>query len=1700
MLKFSQMRRKILLFILFIFFVGHTMAQQNAKAVNPIISVSTTGSGHVYYANQNEPPRALEFNDKSVPTSAFLNSINQYFNIPADFSFVEAESNNDNIGMRHHLMKQYYKSVEIEGMCYRVHEKDGFVRSANGKAVKKVILNTIVNISEEQAFQLAVKYLDTKDTVFRHGKKLIVSKDFTFTPESFSIAYQFDIAVSMVERWRISIDAATGQLINKVSLVNSCFKEKNPPTNGRGTGLTSYYGNQSVVANKAENDRLQLMGQNEHGGRFLTFSFHNASVFDLLGRMAPWYDIYSSDSEGVFYDKPGVSVQWAVEQVYEYYFNKHNRNSYDNNGGMIISLVHVGNNYDNAFWDGDILAFGDGSSHPLVELDVVSHELTHAVTQYEAALYYINESGALNESFSDILGKAVEFDKFGDTATWQLARHFQDGGLRDLSNPNLKNQPDTYHGNMWYAGSSDNGGVHYNSGVQNFWFYLLSEGGTGVNDHQVSYAVKSIGVDSAANIVYRNLTEYISPLSDYVDSRIGSLLATADLYGKNSAAFQEVIHAWNAVGVAADPVINSLAVYDITATTVKITGSFLQRRDTIAYHFEYGTTPALGSSSSINKDTNKIEGTVTGLQSATKYYLKVVATNESGTISASTEFNTISLAPLTKIKQTSDVAETTAILYGQVNPNSLPTSYYFEYGPTQAFGFVTPTYTLSDTTEFLNVSATIINLQPRKTYYYRIVARNGFASCVSESANIFTAVKPVISSYTPAAAAPGTEVSITGQNFNPAAEKNLVSFGATRAMVLSSSSTEIKVKVPIGASLGTISLLDSESGLAGESVQEFVPTFSEEFKKNDLKLKIGVNDLYIYQTVVEDMDGDGKPDIVARHYGGFVVLQNVNQGGDITDQSFVRTTLQTTEYIPEFFSLADLDGNGLKDIICIYGYGVRVYPNLSVPGYIFFGIPVDLNIPSPWSFTLNDFDRDGRIDVAAATYSGATGSVVDIYRNRNPKGFISSENFVKQFSLALPSNAFYLYNDDLNNDGKPDLLASTNNKTSLTVLKNNGLPGTFDFTEIIIQDSTGQYAPQYVSQDLNQDGWKDITSGSRDHIGDMVITENKGISTDVAMAKPNFVLSGYAESNVQPGDVDGDGKVDLLVSLHDRQFIFLKNKTTDGSHLSISSFEKLTTYGTPTPDGDYVDTNLTINDLNGDGRPEIIKINSYYYGPHDGYFMEIWQNSHNSCPDPSDVKVSRVSNSTATISLPANTTIDQFEIAYAPVGFNYWSQISSTTISYLGSGRSYQLRIRAKCFLNFTDYYYTTFTTDCVNTNDFSISNIKAHHVLLSAYSLYDLEIQYSPAGKNQWNVLPQYTNTINNLLPGTTYDLRYRGLCNSSSDFTYKQFTTLCPQLLSLSISNLSYNKASANWTSDYVNKVVAEYSEDNSAWTLIDETRTMYPLTPGKKYFVRASMACASIQSDFIYTSFTTPCPTVSMLNADAITPYDARIIWADESNTGIYTLNYAALTGGPTTTVETNSTSITLGKLTPGTQYTVGVAPQCIAAQTYTSTIFSTICYVPFNLSADNITNTSVELSWNDNFSGLPYYIDYSIEGSNVWRRAEATPTNIVLSALRPGSEYEARVHINCTSETPPYASLHFTTNLYNETAYAPNPADDKITIYPSKNLIGNYFSINDNAGKIIISGQLLDYTIDLSDFSAGIYTLKIEGEEPVKILKR
>lgn len=187
-------------------------------------------------------------------------------------------------------------------------------------------------------------------------------------------------------------------------------------------------------------------------------------------------------------------------------------------------------------------------------MDIVGHEIAHGVTNYAANLVYSYESGALNESFSDIFGEAIENFATGSN-DWQMGTDIGIGGsgaIRSMNNPNAFSDPDTYQGTYWYTGTGDNGGVHINSGVQNKWFYILSVGETGTNDLGNAYNVSGIGIEKAAAIAYRNLTVYLTTNSNYSDARVGAIQSAIDLYGAGSAEEIATTNAWYAVGVGGE--------------------------------------------------------------------------------------------------------------------------------------------------------------------------------------------------------------------------------------------------------------------------------------------------------------------------------------------------------------------------------------------------------------------------------------------------------------------------------------------------------------------------------------------------------------------------------------------------------------------------------------------------------------------------------------------------------------------------------------------------------------------------------------------------------------------------------------------------------------------------------------------------------------------------------------------------------------------------------------------------------------------------------------------------------------------------------------------------------------------------------------------------------------------------------------------
>ncbi|MGZ3459272.1 MAG: M4 family metallopeptidase, partial [Archangium sp.] len=252
-------------------------------------------------------------------------------------------------------------------------------------------------------------------------------------------------------------------------------------------------------------------------------------------------------------------------KTYDCYMNLFNRDSYNGAGATLVSSVHYLSNYDNAGWDltRKQMEYGDGDGvqwgNFVNSLDVTAHEITHGVTQATSNLTYSGESGALNESMSDIMGNVCEWYQNGQVVssnTWKLAEDIYTPGtandaFRYMNDPQLDGQSYDYYDQNFSAAHD----VHYNSGIPNLAFYLLSQGGTHPRGKS-SIVVSGIGIAKAAQIFYRANTVllYGKPNATFTDAKLATEQAAAQL-GYSTADVASVTAAWQAVGVGTNELV-----------------------------------------------------------------------------------------------------------------------------------------------------------------------------------------------------------------------------------------------------------------------------------------------------------------------------------------------------------------------------------------------------------------------------------------------------------------------------------------------------------------------------------------------------------------------------------------------------------------------------------------------------------------------------------------------------------------------------------------------------------------------------------------------------------------------------------------------------------------------------------------------------------------------------------------------------------------------------------------------------------------------------------------------------------------------------------------------------------------------------------------------------------------------------------------
>jgi bacillolysin len=388
----------------------------------------------------------------------------------------------------------------------------------------------------------------------------------------YALAYT-ERAMSERGLYRYFVDARTGRLLLELNDLKTQASAV-----GRGRGVL---GDEKKISTRTDAGRFQTWDElrppdirtyDMQGNLQRTEAF-------LKGEIALSFNELAADSDNDWSEGAIVDAHVYSGWTYDYYFKRHNRQGLDNRNIRVVTLIHpvrrqdifsqppviVGTYYANAFYaGGGVLLYGEGLPAGVTlggdtidflagGIDIVGHELSHGVTEFSSNLIYQNESGALNEAFSDIMGTSVEFF-FQPAGTGQRQADYsigedvwRPGGIRSMSNPGLFGDPDHY--SRRFTGTADNGGVHTNLGIPNQAFYLAIEGGSNRTSGLPVTGVGAANREQIEKVFYRAFTQMLPAGANFSTARAATIQAARDLYGAGGAVERAVTQAWTAVGV-----------------------------------------------------------------------------------------------------------------------------------------------------------------------------------------------------------------------------------------------------------------------------------------------------------------------------------------------------------------------------------------------------------------------------------------------------------------------------------------------------------------------------------------------------------------------------------------------------------------------------------------------------------------------------------------------------------------------------------------------------------------------------------------------------------------------------------------------------------------------------------------------------------------------------------------------------------------------------------------------------------------------------------------------------------------------------------------------------------------------------------------------------------------------------------------------
>lgn len=464
----------------------------------------------------------------------------------------------DELKQTHIRLQQQYKGIPVYGGELILHVENNQFTTLNGHHFKTPTLtNLSPTFSDDAAIQRALADLG-RETIVRElskGELQILKKQVPEIelmvyypenqPQTAHLAWRMVVRPNFMERWNYFVDAHTGEILSKTNhtcALDGPVKATARDLNGVNQSVNAYLKGTTYylldITRPMFKSTTSTLPDKPVGGIW-TIDARNSKADDI--------SVWQVTSTNNAWTPLAVSAHNNAAMAYNYFSSVHKRNSLDGKGGNVISVVNIrdedGKEMDNAFWNGEIMAYGNGATAfgPLAGgLDVAAHEMTHGVIENTAGLEYQGQSGAINESMADVFGVLV------DRTNWTVGESvvkravYPSGALRDVANPNQggTNDPGYQPRTMaqYVNTTKDNGGVHINSGIPNYAFFLFTNNA-------------NVGKDKSEKVYYRAMTSYLTRFSKFIDLRLAVIKAATDLFGANSAEVTAARTAFDQVGI-----------------------------------------------------------------------------------------------------------------------------------------------------------------------------------------------------------------------------------------------------------------------------------------------------------------------------------------------------------------------------------------------------------------------------------------------------------------------------------------------------------------------------------------------------------------------------------------------------------------------------------------------------------------------------------------------------------------------------------------------------------------------------------------------------------------------------------------------------------------------------------------------------------------------------------------------------------------------------------------------------------------------------------------------------------------------------------------------------------------------------------------------------------------------------------------------